>query len=62
MSADLWTQVGGLLARTAAAVHLKRRCAAGPLYSAQLSLSRTGMLHCSLCSCVLSCSIGLCVT
>ena len=37
MSADLRMQVGGLLAKTAAAVHLKRRCAAGPSCSAQLS-------------------------
>ena len=55
MSADLRMQVGGLLARTAATVHLKRRCAAGPLCSAQLSSPSSPGRSSEACS---RCSIG----
>ena len=61
MGADLRMQVGGLLASTAAAVRLKRQCAAGPLRSAWLSsvyhLPGQGKL-----TSFGTCSIGYCMT
>ena len=50
MSADLRLQGGGLPAKAAAAVHLRRRCAAGPLCSAQLSSLSCALALSSVCS------------